>query len=304
MSKKKEHYSEKYESSSSVTASETKTEDSVIFYTNKHEKNSIDVKPFNISVLKGEQGCRGPSGPRGKRGHEGPRGCRGREGPQGIPGTAAAKGDTGATGATGATGPTGPVGPVGPQGPPGLTGLQGVAGPTGPVGPVGPTGPTGDQGLEGPIGQTGATGPVGSVGPTGPTGPQGIPGGIIDYAYFYNTDQLTLQPNQPVQFSNPLINSSGILYNTGNITLVNAGVYSVNFVTEPAQSSNFALFLNSIIVSGSVYNTNYGHTIVNVPSNGMTLNLVNITLSNIDIPQILSGSQLVVNASILVQRLV
>lgn len=305
--------SEKYESSSSESSCSESSEsscsknfvgsasESVTLYTNS---KNVDVKKFNISVLKGDKGPRGPKGKRGRRGYEGPegpRGYRGYEGPQGEPGTAVAKGDTGPAGPVG---PQGPVGPTGPQGPPGLTGLQGSTGPAGPVGPIGPIGVTGPTGLTGPVGSLGPVGPVGPTGLTGPVGPQGIPGGIIDYAYLYNTDQLILQTNSPAQFSNPLVLSSGITYSSGNITLVNPGLYSVYFNVQPSQPSSFALFLNSVVLPGSIYNTISGQMIVTVPINNMILNLVNVSPTNVTIPQILNGAQLVVNTSILIQRLV
>lgn len=300
--------SEKYESSSSESSESSHSEsyanspsESAFLYTNN---KNVDVKSFNISILKGAKGPRGSVGPKGKRGRKGPEGLRGRrgyEGPQGEPGTAVAKGDTGPAGPTG---PKGPKGDEGPKGPPGLTGLQGITGPVGPVGPIGPIGVTGPTGLTGPVGLLGPIGITGPTGLSGPVGPQGIPGGIIDYAYLYNTDQLILQTNSPVQFSNPLVNSGGITYSSGNIILINPGLYSVNFIIHSTQPSSFALFLNSIVLSGSIYNTNNGHMIVTVPTNNMILNLVNVSPINVTIPQLSNGIQLVVNASLLIVRLV
>ena len=50
-------------------------------------------------------------------------------------------------------------------------------------------------GATGGTSATGLAGATGPVGPTGSVGPQGIPGGLVDYAYLYNTDQLILQTN-------------------------------------------------------------------------------------------------------------
>jgi hypothetical protein len=55
-----------------------KEDDISVTYLDKH-----DCKPFNLNIIKGDQGPRGIEGPKGKRGPEGKRGPRGYQGPKG-----------------------------------------------------------------------------------------------------------------------------------------------------------------------------------------------------------------------------
>ena len=269
------------------------------------------VKPL-LSVLKGDPGCQGPKGPsgpygpKGKRGHRGPRGYTGPPGPlgpdgppgpQGIPGTAAEKGDPGDPGPMGPQGEPGPIGPegqpgpIGPEGEQGQMGLQGLQGEIGQLGPQGPPGPQGQQGLQGP------------PGPQGQIGPQGIPGGLLEYAYYYNNDQLAIGPNAMIHFNNLMLSSFGIIYNNGNVTLVNSGIYKITFYTYTSQSSQFALTLNGTVLLESVYTSNYGQCMKAFSTNSI-LNLISTTNTTVVLP-IPNGNNLQVgiNASLLIERI-
>ncbi len=254
-----------------------------------------NVKPFHISVLKGDQGIEGEQGPRGKIGPMGPRGKRGHTGHTGP---------NGPPGPPGVPGPEGPIGPQGPQGEQGPIGPQGIIGPEGPQGLPGTAvekGDKGDQGEQGPQGLQGLQGPKGDQGPQGIQGVKGNTGGLLDYAYFYNTEQLTLAPNSTVLFNQPIKSTSGIQYSNGNITLVNKGVYKITYFTSPLTPGQFAIVLNNNILLETVYNTTYGQTIITTPNDGMILNLNNVSNDQLVIP-VYSGAQVAVNASIIIER--
>lgn len=273
--------------------------ESLTIFTKNTDTNSLcesddkitKIKPFSLSVLKGEPGCSGEKGKKGsrgkegQRGHRGPRGPRGHLGPAGPPGPPCCQGDCG------------PVGPVGPQG---------EAGPVGPQGPVGVAGPVGPQGVAGPVGPQGVAGPVGPQGPVGvagPVGPQGVAGGLIDYAYYYNTEQLALQTNSIVQFNNTPITSSGIIYANGNITLVNSGVYAITSYILSNQDSQFAFYLNGSVIPESIYNTSNGFFMKSFLANA-TLTFVNTTNNSIIVPVTNNtGLYTGINASVIIERI-
>jgi len=207
-------------------------------------------------------------------------------------------------------GPVGPPGPQGQQGPQGLSGpqgeqgSQGLQGPQGLQGQQGPQGLPGPQGIQGDPGIQGLQGPQGLQGESGPQGPKGDAGGLLGYAYYYNTEQLILQSGSFVQFNNPIKNTTGISYNSGNVIFAFSGVYKVSYFTFTQQPSQFALYLSNTLLPETVYNTNYGQAIISVPNNNMVLNLVNTTNVAVIIPVPNSTStQIGINASIVIERL-
>lgn len=116
---------------------------------------------------------------------------------------------------------------------------RGCRGPTGPTGPRGLTGEEGLEGTEGatgPQGITGITGPEGDFGASGATGPTGPHIGFVEYAYFAKTTSLDVEPLNAFDFnySSPL-NTSNIQYDpiSNQFTVVNAGIYLVNYMTTP-----------------------------------------------------------------------
>ena len=277
------------------------------------------LKPFNISVIKGDKGDTGDRGMRGKVGRCGDRGKTGHRGPRGHTGPKGDKGETGPAGPQGPQGEQGPIGPEGPQGLPGSAVEKGDPGPMGPQGPkgdqgdqgeMGPQGPKGVQGVMGPQGLQGAVGPQGETGPQGEQGlqgmqgeqgPQGEKGGLLDYAYYYNTNQIILQPNSSVQFTNPVINTPGINYNNGNITLVNKGNYKVTWFVYNLVGQ-LSLALNSVPLAESAYNSIFGNAIISVANDNSVLNLINTSNANIIIPVTTGGSQTGINLSITIER--
>ena len=151
-------------------------------------------------------------------------------------------GIAGATGVTGATGPTGAQGITGATGPTGAQGIQGV---------TGATGPTGAQGI------TGATGPQGAQGVTGATGPTG-PGPFLPYYGGYNNPNFTgsLTITNAVTFytivyPNTDPASSGVTFNSGAITVTNAGTYLVNYVFQYENATTSDFIATNIYKNGS-----------------------------------------------------
>lgn len=212
-------------------------------------------------------------------------------------------------------GPVGPIGPAGPsglQGPAGPSGLQGPMGAQGPmgnsgsVGPMGPIGPMGLQGPMGPSGPAGANGPQGATGPVGPIGPAGPagPGALMSYFNLFaaTAQNLTAAGGfaQNVLFDSLNAVSAGdynlsLAASLGQAQFLNAGVYEISWQVQgnvtpplpaPVPSWGFGLYLNGVLVPGSVYSgfnespnnnaTNAtGSVIISIPANGI------LTLRNV-----------------------
>ncbi|MGL4344715.1 MAG: hypothetical protein ACRCTE_05935 [Cellulosilyticaceae bacterium] len=242
--------------------------------------------------------CIGPTGDTGPTGPIGPAG-----GPTGPTGPTGWTGATGVSGATGWTGPTGATGATGWTGPAG-----GPTGPTGPTGATGSTGPTGVTGWTGPTGATGLTGPTGSTGATGWTGPTG-PSGLTAYAYIYNIGAQTVAIESDVTFSNNGIITGGIAHVAGSpsIQIGTAGNYAVWFYVSGLEPSQFTLYQNGGIVPGAIYGTgsqdNNGMVIITAAA-GDVLTLKNhSSVSGIVLQTAAGGTQTIVNASIIIQKL-
>ena len=217
-------------------------------------------------------------------------------------------GAAGATGPTGSAGAVGATGPAGPTGAAGAAGLAGATGPAGTSGTNGATGPAGATGLAGPTGATGTTGPAGATGATGPAG-----AGSSEYGYIYNLSAQVVPLETDVTFSENGIGTAGITHGLGSadINLVNAGVYKVAFSVSGTEPNQFALFLNGVVVAGSVYGSgagtqqNNGHAIVVIGANDV-LTLRNHTSAaavTLAAAPPIGGTVAAVNASVLLQKL-
>jgi hypothetical protein len=165
----------------------------------------------------------------------GQRGARGQRGLRGIRGLTGSRGERGLRGLTGSTG---------------TTGSQGVAGAQGAAGPPGPTGATG---------ATGAPGPTGSTGPAGATGATGT-NGLAEYGYVYNTAAGVIAIEADIPYNSNGVLTPGITHAPGNagIAFVSAGTYKITFSVSGVEPSQFAVFVNGALATGSIYGSGAG----------------------------------------------
>jgi hypothetical protein len=199
---------------------------------------------------------------------------------------------------TGATGPSGPPGPPG-----GATGATGPAG--SPGGATGATGPAGSPG-----GATGATGPSGATGGAGATGATG-PGGLTEYAYIYNLTAQTVAIEADVLFSNNgvIVGTISHILGTSQIFFGSAGDYAVWFNVAGTEPNQFALFLDGVLVPGSIYGSGAGTQ----PNPGMVIITADagdaLTVRNhssaaaVGLASLIGGTQANANASVLILKL-
>ena len=182
------------------------------------------------------------------------------------------------------------MGPPGPQGARGDTGAPGAPGATGPAGPAG------SQGLQGLQGATGPAGPAG--------------GGLSAYAYIYNLTPRTVPLEADVIFD-----TNGVLRGvthdpgTANIALVAAGDYKVTFSVSGTEPNQFALFVNGVLVPGTIYGSgagtqqNTGQVIATFAA-GDVLTVKNHTSSAaVGLQPLAGGTQANANASVAIEKL-
>jgi hypothetical protein len=256
----------------------------------------------------------------GATGARGPKGATGRAGAKGAMGARGPKGVTGGAGATGATGPAGsPGGATGASGPTGATGGAGVTGATGATGPTGATG-AGATGATGPAGSPGgATGATGATGPTGGTGGSGATGatgprGISEYAYIYNLLPQTVAIEGDITFSNNGVIVGTITHAPGapgaaQIAFGSAGDYAVWFDAAGTEENQFALFLNGVLVPGSIYGSgagtqpNPGMVIITAAAGNFLTVRNHSSNAAVGLASVIGGTQANANASVLIEKL-
>ncbi|HVE67970.1 MAG TPA: hypothetical protein VNB64_05250 [Solirubrobacteraceae bacterium] len=185
----------------------------------------------------------------------------------------------------------------------GATGATGATGPTGDTGPTGPAGPDGDQGIQGPAGTAGSDGAAGATGPEGTNG-------LAEYAYVYNLGAQTVPLESSVTLDSNGVMTSGIQHavGSGDITLVNEGDYKVTFSVSGTEPNQMALFVNGVLVPGTIYGSgagtqqNTGQAIVSVGA-GDVLTIRNHTSSAaVTLATPIGGTQGSVNASISIEK--
>lgn len=284
--------------------------------------------------------CHTHPGPRGEQGTTGETGTQGKPGPAGAPGSTGATGPKGAAGSTGATGPQGEIGATGSAGSQGLQGVRGevgapgetgatgsqgeagasgaagVQGEVGLTGEDGAIGPEGPAGIAGPIGETGPEGAPGAEGPEGPAGPAGETGpagtsGLSQYAYVYNLGAETVALEADVTFDSNGVLTPGITHAPGDagVTLATAGTYEVTFSVSGTEPSQMALFVDGVLVPGTIYGSgagtqqNTGQAIFVAPA-GAVLTVRNHTSSAaVGLATPIGGTEASSNASLVIEKL-
>lgn len=215
----------------------------------KHCKSSKKraKKPRSPSCERGDQGECGDKGDVGPKGAEGK---KGRVGEKGNPG------ETGPTGCQGAIGCQGPTGPKGHHGVKGDTGLQGDTGSDGSVGRVGPRGDTGSEGNDGSTGSVGATGSTGSVGVKGQDGSE------IFGAYYYSSNNQTVEVSSEGDFTSGNVEFENTLYEAGNSGVTKMsnssfeivpGVYKVDYMVHGGCDGSFAKFVLADVTDSTFF---------------------------------------------------
>lgn len=140
----------------------------------------------------------------------------------------------------------------------------------------------GQQGEQGPQGPQGQQGLPGQQGPSGPAGPAGSTV-TLDSAYIFNTiAEQIVQPGTTVVFNGVGYITPGYTFvpGTGDVTLVNAGTYSVSFsILSSTPDSRFAIILDGAVVPGSIIPAGVflaSATIIVAATAGQVLSLIHL----------------------------
>jgi len=165
------------------------------------------------------------------------------------------------------------------------------------------------------MGQAGATGPAGPAGPTGPAGTNGLNGtgggGSSQYGYIYNLTAQTVAIDAVVLFDSNGVLTAGITHGLGSsdIKIVSAGDYKVTFSVSGTEPGQFALFLNGIQVPGTVYGSgagtqqDNGQCIIAIGANDVLTLRNRSSAAAVGLQSLAGGTQINVNASIVIQKL-
>jgi BclA C-terminal domain len=114
-----------------------------------------------------------------------------------------------------------------------------------------------------------------------------------------------------VTFDTNGVSTSGITHEPGiaGITLVNSGIYQVTFSVSATEPNQMALFVNGVMVPGTVYGSgagtqqNTGLAITNITA-GEVLTLRNhSSAAAVGLASVIGGTQANTNASVLIEKL-
>lgn len=164
----------------------------------------------------------------------------------------------------------------------------------------------------------GVAGVAGTAGATGTPGIPGAPGipGVSVYGFFYNLVAYSVPLNTDVHFdSNGAFTPTGFLHvpaadPTGApIIVLQSGTYWVMFSVSGAEPSQFGLFLNGVVVPGTIYGSgagaqqNTGQAILTIAA-GTTLTLRNfLSPAAVGLASMVGGTIANTNASIFIVKL-
>lgn len=165
-------------------------------------------------------------------------------------------------------------------------------------------------GPTGATGATGAAGATGATGSTGATGATGAAGALLGYGYIYNltAQSVAVEATVPFDSNGPL---SGVTHtaSSDSIVVVSAGTYSIVFSVSGTEPNQFALFVNGVAQTSTVYGSgagtqqNTGSAILTLGA-GDTITLVNhSSAAAVTLASVVGGTQANVNASVTILRL-
>ncbi len=105
--------------------------------------------------------------------------------------------------------------------------------------------------------------------------------------------------------------TSGITHiaGTGDITLLNAGIYKVSFSVSGTEPNQMALFINGVVVPGTTYGSgagtqqNSGQAILAVGAGGVLSVRNHSSAAAVGLATLVGGTQATANASVTIEKL-
>jgi hypothetical protein len=175
---------------------------------------------------------------------------------------------------------------------------------------VGETGAQGAPGPEGAEGPRGVAGEVGEPGEPGETGPEGS-NGLSQYAYLYNLEAQSVALEGDVTFDSDGVKTAGITHDPGSagIAIIEAGIYEVGFSVSGTEPSQMAIFLDGVLVPGTIYGSgagtqqSSGQAIFAVPAGGILTIRNHTSTAAVTLATPIGGTQSSSNASVVIEKL-
>lgn len=134
---------------------------------------------------------------------------------------------------------------------------------------------------------------------------------MAEYAYVYNLAAQTVVVEAPVLFDTNGAKTAGITHapGTAGITLVNAGTYKVTFSVSGSEPNQMALFVNGVVVPGTVYGSgagtqqNTGQAIVAFGAGDVLTVTNHSAAAAVGLASVVGGTQANTNASVVIEKL-
>jgi hypothetical protein len=134
---------------------------------------------------------------------------------------------------------------------------------------------------------------------------------VAEYAYVYNLAAQTVAVEAPVLFDTNGATTAGITHapGTAEITLVNAGTYKVTFSVSGSEPNQMALFVNGVVVPGTVYGSgagtqqNTGQAIVAFGAGDVLTVTNHSSAAAVGLASVVGGTQANTNASVVIEKL-
>ncbi|ANB59667.1 BclA C-terminal domain-containing protein [Anoxybacteroides amylolyticum] len=136
-------------------------------------------------------------------------------------------------------------------------------------------------------------------------------GGLSEYGYIYNLTPQTVAIEADVLFDSNGILTPGITHipGTAQIVVTTPGDYEVTFSVSGTEPNQFALFLNGVLVPGTVYGSgagtqqNNGQAIIAMAANDVLTLRNHSSAAAVGLASVIGGTQANVNASIVLKKL-
>jgi hypothetical protein len=134
---------------------------------------------------------------------------------------------------------------------------------------------------------------------------------VPEYAYIYNLTAQSVAVEAAIPFDSDGVMTSGITHGTGSavINIVNAGTYKVTFSVSGTEPNQMALFLNGVVVPGTVYGSgagtqqNTGQAIIAIGAGDALTVRNHSSAAAVGLASVVGGTQQNANASVVIEKL-
>lgn len=146
---------------------------------------------------------------------------------------------------------------------------------------------------------------------SGQLGPCAAGSGTTNYAYVYNNAAQVVALEADILFDSNGALSAGVTHTAGTspITITTAGTYEISWIVSGVEPNQFALFVNGAPATGGIFGTgagtqqNSGHLILSVAPGDVVTLRNHSSSAAVTLQTLAGGTQINVNASILIRQL-